>query len=170
MPTSSGLPVPRTVPSSPRLPSARKPWPEARFPLARRTWDLPRRPEPHPSAHLAGAQVPRRSSHECASQEAQPILKFHREWRGGSVQPRFCVGCAPQKLLFVRPRCARPNGARDKLSCSPAHSAAEQLNEAEIPLRGTPLRFAPWLGGRTHACAHPSRGSAYLARRYTVHR
>jgi hypothetical protein len=67
--------------------------------------------------------------------------------------------------LSVRPRCARPNGARDQVSCSPAHSAAEQLNEAAIPLCGTPLRFAPWLGGRTHACTRPSRSSAYLALR-----
>jgi hypothetical protein len=43
-------------------------------------------------------------SQKCSSQEAQAGSKFHTEWRRGSVQHRFCVGCAPQKLLFVRRR------------------------------------------------------------------
>jgi hypothetical protein len=57
-------------------------------------------------------------------------------------------------------------GREISLSCSPAPSAAEQLNEAEILLRRTPLRSAPWWGGHPRAAAHPSRGSAYLAPRW----
>jgi hypothetical protein len=41
------------------------------------------------------------SSHEYASHEAQAVLKFHMGWNRGSVQHRFCVGYAPQKLFFV---------------------------------------------------------------------
>ena len=57
-------------------------------------------------------------------------------------------------LIVVRPRCARPNGARDKFQLFTRDSAAEQLNEAEIPLCGTPLAsLLGWAAARMRAPA-----------------
>ena len=61
-----------------------------------------------------------------------------------------------------------PERSARSFSAHPAQGGREQLNKAEIPLCGTPLRFAPWLGGRTHACTRPSRSPAYLALRWAL--
>jgi hypothetical protein len=53
-------------------------------------------------SYLPGWRVPTQRPRECASQEARVSLKFPMAQRGGSVQPSFCVGSAPQKLFFVR--------------------------------------------------------------------
>jgi hypothetical protein len=98
-----GRRFPDPWPPPTRVPSCRTPWPKARFPLALRPSDPIWRQGPHPSAHLGGSPLLPPSSHECASQEARAVLKFHTSWSRGSVQPSFCVGCAPQKLFFVRP-------------------------------------------------------------------
>lgn len=85
-----------------RLPSSRKPSPEAPFPLALLPPDPTRCPSPSSSSHLRGSRTNPQPAHECSSQEAPLVLKFHTGCSCGAVQPRFCGGSAPQKRFFVR--------------------------------------------------------------------
>ena len=84
-------------------------------PLALLLSDPTRRPGPHPSAHLSGSQIPPESSHECSSQQAQAVLKFHMGWSCGSVQQSFCGAEPPQKLFFDR---NNPGYSRSSGLCS----------------------------------------------------